>query len=46
MIFIDTENTFPPERVHQIVEARGLDLAADNKPCQVYRGIQSQDGYC
>jgi DNA repair protein RadA len=25
IIFIDTENTFRPERVHQIAEARGLD---------------------
>jgi DNA repair protein RadA len=25
VIFIDTENTFRPERVHQIAEARGLD---------------------
>ena len=24
IIFIDTENTFRPERVHQIAEARGL----------------------
>jgi DNA repair protein RadA len=24
-IFVDTENTFRPERVHQIAEARGLD---------------------
>ncbi|MBV9668154.1 MAG: DNA repair and recombination protein RadA, partial [Nitrososphaeraceae archaeon] len=25
IIFIDTENTFRPERIHQIAEARGLD---------------------
>jgi DNA repair protein RadA len=25
IIFVDTENTFRPERVHQIAEARGLD---------------------
>jgi DNA repair protein RadA len=25
VIFIDTENTFRPERIHQIAEARGLD---------------------
>ena len=25
IIFVDTENTFRPERIHQIAEARGLD---------------------
>jgi DNA repair protein RadA len=34
IIFIDTENTFRPERIHQIAENRGI-----NEPEQILRNI-------
>ncbi|MFZ0514244.1 MAG: hypothetical protein WAM14_21750 [Candidatus Nitrosopolaris sp.] len=34
MIFVDTENTFRPERIHQIAENRGI-----NEPDEILRKI-------
>jgi len=41
IIFIDTENTFRPERVHQIAEARGLDSEEIMKKVFVCKMINS-----
>jgi DNA repair protein RadA len=41
IIFIDTENTFRPERIHQIAEARGLDLEEIMKKVFVCKMINS-----
>ena len=43
IIFIDTENTFRPERVHQIASAA---RSPDRKPWQSHRRVQSQACYC
>ena len=43
IIFIDTENTFRPERVHQIAEARGLDSEEIMKKvfvCKINNSVQ------
>jgi DNA repair protein RadA len=40
-IFIDTENTFRPERVHQIAEARGLDSEEIMKKVFVCKMVNS-----
>ena len=43
IIFIDTENTFRPERVHQIAEARGLDHEEIMKKifvCRIHNSAQ------
>jgi DNA repair protein RadA len=43
IIFIDTENTFRPERVHQIAEARGLDSEEIMKKifiCRIHNSAQ------
>ena len=43
IIFIDTENTFRPERVHQIAEARGLDSEEIMKRvfiCKINNSVQ------
>ena len=39
VIFIDTENTFRPERIHQIAEAHGIDpekILASISVCKIY----------
>jgi DNA repair protein RadA len=41
IIFIDTENTFRPERIHQIAEARGLDSEEIMKKVFVCKMINS-----
>src|ERR671933_465398 len=41
IIFIDTENTFRPERVHQIAEARGLDSEEIMKKVFVCKMVNS-----
>jgi DNA repair protein RadA len=41
IIFIDTENTFRPERVHQIAEARGLDSEEIMKKVYVCKIVNS-----
>ena len=41
IIFVDTENTFRPERVHQIAEARGLDSEEIMKKVFVCKMINS-----
>jgi DNA repair protein RadA len=41
IIFIDTENTFRPERVHQIAEARGLDSEEMMKKVFVCKMVNS-----
>jgi DNA repair protein RadA len=41
IIFIDTENTFRPERVHQIAEARGLDSEEIMKKVFICKMINS-----
>jgi DNA repair protein RadA len=41
IIFVDTENTFRPERVHQIAEARGLDSEQIMKKVFVCKIINS-----
>src|ERR687885_663232 len=41
VIFIDTENTFRPERVHQIAEARGLDSEEIMKKVFVCKMVNS-----
>jgi DNA repair protein RadA len=41
IIFVDTENTFRPERVHQIAEARGLDSEEIMKKVYVCKIINS-----
>ena len=43
IIFIDTENTFRPERIHQIAEARGLDSEEIMKKvfvCKINNSVQ------
>ena len=43
IIFIDTENTFRPERVHQIAEAKGLDSEEIMKKvfvCKINNSVQ------
>jgi DNA repair protein RadA len=43
IIFVDTENTFRPERVHQIAEARGLDHEEIMKKifvCRIHNSAQ------
>jgi DNA repair protein RadA len=41
IIFIDTENTFRPERIHQIAEARGLDSEEIMKKVFVCKMVNS-----
>jgi DNA repair protein RadA len=41
IIFVDTENTFRPERVHQIAEARGLDSEEIMKKVFVCKMVNS-----
>jgi len=41
IIFVDTENTFRPERVHQIAEARGLDSEEIMKKVYVCKIVNS-----
>ena len=43
IIFVDTENTFRPERIHQIAEARGLDSEEIMKKvfvCKIVNSVQ------
>ena len=41
IIFVDTENTFRPERIHQIAEARGLDSEEIMKKVFVCKMVNS-----